>query len=335
VGPLEPGTTYYWRVDEGTDAGVVTGDVWSFVTRPEAMYEWRFVAGDLTAAVGDGVLEYANAATANLTRFGVADGTEVPPMNGQPAAYLHAPGFTAQANGYLVSFNQTGPNGGGVYLNEFTLIWDLLIPAPLGWTPLFNTNPENANDADWYIDATGRIGTGAIGHSPAGVVQADRWHRLAFVAELGVGSVRYHVDGQLVFSGNAARDGRHSLYSNVDPGPDLLLFNEGDTSGVYTHEVYVGSFFCVDRALSVEELESLGGPKAEGVAVGLRPIRLEAERGAEGLLLQWRGGGGYYQLQRRLSGSMQTWEDVGSPGPMTSAVVELNEDAAFYRVVAR
>jgi endonuclease/exonuclease/phosphatase family metal-dependent hydrolase len=335
VGPLERGTTYYWRVDERTDTGVVTGDVWSFVTRPESIYEWRFVAGDLSATVGEGVLEYANAATASLTIFGVADGTAVPLMNGQTAAYLHAPGFTSQGNGYLASFGQTGPNGGGIYVNEFTLIWDLLIPIQLGWTPLFNTNPENANDADWYVDASGRLGIGAIGHSPAGVVEADQWQRIAFVADLGAGRVRYHVDGELVYSGNADRDGRHSLYSNVDPGPDLLLFNEGDNSGVYTHEVYLGSFFCVDRALSIEELQSLGGPIAEGVAVGLRPIRLEADRGAEGLMLKWNGGGGYYQLQRRLNGAMQAWEDVGLPGPVTSAVVELNDDAAFYRVVAR
>jgi endonuclease/exonuclease/phosphatase family metal-dependent hydrolase len=335
VGPLDPGTTHYWRIDERTDTGVVTGDVWSFATRPAQYYEWRFVEGDLASTVGQGILAHADAATANLTTFGVADGLIVPLMNGQPARYLHAPGFTATGSGYLASFTQTGPNGGGVYLNEFTLIWDLLVPAPLGWVPLFNTNPENANDADLYLDASGRVGIGAIGHSPVETIQPNRWHRVAFVADLAAGSVRYHVDGQMVFAGSAALDGRHSLYSNVDPGPDLLLFNEGDTSGVYTHEVYLGSFFCVDRALSVEELQSLGGPIAEGVAVGLQPIRLEAERGGTGLVLRWTGGGGYYQLQRRLNGVMNSWEEIGARGVATSAVIEVHDDAAFYRVVAR
>ena len=32
-----------------------------------------------------------------------------------------------------------------------------------------------------------------------------------------------------------------------DPGADLLLFNEGDLSGVYTHEVYVA----ISQSLSV------------------------------------------------------------------------------------
>jgi parallel beta-helix repeat protein len=31
-GPLEYGVTYYWQVDENTDAGTITGDVWSFRT---------------------------------------------------------------------------------------------------------------------------------------------------------------------------------------------------------------------------------------------------------------------------------------------------------------
>jgi Concanavalin A-like lectin/glucanases superfamily len=34
-GPLEPGTTYYWRVDEFDGATVQTGDIWSFTTLPE------------------------------------------------------------------------------------------------------------------------------------------------------------------------------------------------------------------------------------------------------------------------------------------------------------
>ena len=34
-GPLEPDTTYYWRVDEFDGAGVHKGDVWTFTTLPE------------------------------------------------------------------------------------------------------------------------------------------------------------------------------------------------------------------------------------------------------------------------------------------------------------
>lgn len=334
-GPLAPGSTYYWRVDERTASEVIPGNVWSFVTRPVQEYEWRFVRGDLSPSVGQGLLAYADAATAGLTTFDVTDGQTVPLMNGRLAHYLRAPGFAATGNGYLASFTRTGPNGGGVYLNQFTLIWDLLIPAPLGWTPLFNTNPQNGNDADLYLDPTGRVGIGAIGHSPANVIRPDTWHRVAFVADLTSRTVRYHVDGQLVFTGSAALDGRHSLYSNVDPGPDLLLFNEGDTAGVYTHEVCLSSFFCVDRPLSVEELQILGGPMPEGVTIGLRPIQLAVQREGAELRLIWTGGGGYYQVQRSPQGPLWTWDDLGPPTTAMSATLEVNENAWFYRIAAR
>ena len=63
-GTLEPGATYSWRIDEHTASGIVTGDVWSFTTQPIHYYEWRFIDGNLAPSVGQGVLAYADAATA-------------------------------------------------------------------------------------------------------------------------------------------------------------------------------------------------------------------------------------------------------------------------------
>jgi hypothetical protein len=154
-------------------------------------------------------------------------------------------------------------------------------------------------------------------------------------ADLAAGTVRYHVDGQLVFTGNAARDGRHSLYSNVDPGPDLLLLNEGDTSAVRTHELCLSSFFCVDRPLTVQELQSLAGPIAEGISVGLRPIQLSIAREAQEVPLTWTGGGGYFQLQQSATEPPWDWTDVDLPTTSTSALLEASRTASFYRILAR
>ena len=65
----------------------------------------------------------------------------------------------------------TAPNSGGDYLNEYTMIWDVLVPDTTGWTPLFNSDPENSNDADFYITDTGALGIGALGYSPAGTIE--------------------------------------------------------------------------------------------------------------------------------------------------------------------
>ena len=57
-GPLEPDTTYYWRVDEFDGATVQTGDIWSFTTLPEIPVTdpslvgwWKFDEGNGHIAV--------------------------------------------------------------------------------------------------------------------------------------------------------------------------------------------------------------------------------------------------------------------------------------------
>lgn len=258
---------------------------------PAAEYGWNFTFGNLNAAVGNGILSYADAATPGLTTFGVTDGTLVPHIGGLPAAFMHVPAFTDKPNGYLLELVDTGPNGGGAYVNQFTIIFDVLSPGAANWTPFFNTEPGNGNDADWYATPGGALGIGALGYSANGVFQQDTWHRIAFAADLGAGNVSFYVDGVSVRdrAGASLLDGRFSLYSNADAGADLLLFNEGDTSGVYTHELYVASLAFVDRQLSAAELGALGGPKAEGILV--------PEPAAGGLLAL--GGALVFGLRRR------------------------------------
>src|SRR4029079_16412760 len=153
--------------------------------------------------------------------------------------------------------------------------------------------------ADFFVEANGRIGTTGIGSSPAGVVASNTWHRIAFVANLAASTVAYYVDGNSVFSGVAALDGRYSLYSSIDAGPDLLLFNEGDTSGTYTHIAYLSSFAFTDRTMSAAEIQALGGPKDLGIFVQNLSLISMTRTGGQ-LQFAWRGGSGV-RLQKSLS----------------------------------
>jgi len=323
-------TAYYWRVDESTTAGTIAGDVWTFTTRSTntATYEWTFGKGDLSPALGSGVLSYSDATTAGLTIFGTSDGIAVPHMGGQPSTYLRAPGFTAPSNGYHVTFTETGPNGGGIYINQFTMIFDVLIPAPLNWCALFNTNPGNANDADFYVSPTGQVGIGAIGYSAGGVVTAGQWYRIAFVADLAAASARYYVNGVSVFSGSAGTslDGRHSLYSNEDAGPDILLFNEGEGAAIYTHEILLGSFAFTGRALSSEEMQALGGPRAEGIFVR----HLSIQRSGTTVVLQWTGAPNV-RLQKTTSLNSGAWQDVSGTLGASQFTESVAAASVFYR----
>jgi endonuclease/exonuclease/phosphatase family metal-dependent hydrolase len=330
-GPLAMNTTYYWRVDEVKSNGVVTGDLWSFTTRSGNLYEWNFSNGDLTPALGNGVLSYTDGAvTSNLTSFGISDGATVPHISGHPTRYMRVPAFTSSANGYHVTLNGSGPNGGGAYINQFTLIFDLLIPPPLGWTPLFNTNPQNANDADLYVDTGGRVGIGDIGYSPIRTIASNTWYRIAVAADLAAGTVTYYVDGRPVFSGAAQLDGRHSVFSGDDPGPDLLLFNEGNTSGVFTHALYLSSFAFTDRTMTAAEIQTLRGPNDLGIFTQTLPA-LSITRNGNELELMWPGGSGI-RLQKSLSLAPSAWQDV----PGTTGASSFNEPFAgssgFYRL---
>ena len=334
---LTGSTTYHWRVDEFTPAGTVTGDVWSFTTRSTnaAVYEWDFANGDLSPTQGDGVMAYADGATtSNLTVFGATDGATVPDIAGKSAKYLRAPAFTGTGNGYTVTFTDSVPNGGGAYINQYTMIYDVLLPAPINWFPFFNTNPGNANDADFYVSPDGSLGIAAVGYSTAGTIAANTWYRIAFAADLVADKVTYYVNGTPVYTGGADIDGRYSLYSNFDPGPDLLLFNEGDTSGVYTHEAYLSSFFFTDRTMSDAEILALGGPKARGIMASAQPIELSISLLGTNLLLNWVGGEGPFQLQRTDS-LTNTWQDVGSLTNSTSAVIPVDASEGFFRIMGQ
>jgi hypothetical protein len=233
-----------------------------------ADYQWDF-GGDLSATIGTGSLTYADGTTGGLTAFGITNGTTVPHINGQPAAFMHFPAFPLLAQGYNATFAATGPNGGGAYVNKYTMIFDVLSPGPLNWTSFFNTDPANSsgNDGDFYLAYDGSLGIDALGYSGVNVVVPDTWYRIAFAADLGAGTVTYYVNGVQVKqrTGSSLLEGRFALYSNADAGHDLRLFNEGDTSGVYTHELYLNSFFFTDRTLSASEISALGGPNANGI----------------------------------------------------------------------
>lgn len=331
-------TTYYWRVNEATPTGAVIGDVWSFttITTNPIVYEWNFANGNLSPALGNGVLAYADGATtSNLTSFGTTDGTTVPHVGGKAAKYLHAPAFTGTGNGYQVTFTDSSPNGGGSYINQFTMIFDVLLPGTINWLPFFNTNPGNANDADFYVSSSGALGIAAIGYSASGIMAANTWYRVAFAADLAAGTVTFYRNGNPVFTGNASLDGRHALYSSFDSGPDLLLFNEGDTSAVYTHEVYLSSFFFAARTMSAAEILALGGPKANGILAPAIPIKASIGLQTTNVTLSWSGGEGPYQLQAAGSLTNLLWQNIGPPTNGTNALIPRTNDEGFFRVVGQ
>ncbi len=335
-GMLAPGSTYFWRIDTTTTSGVITGQTWSFTTvvPVSQTYEWTFALSNLSAALGKGLLSYADVTTSNLTSFGTTDGATVPHIDGQAAKYMRVPQMPGLQNGYRVTFTDSGPNGGGVYINQYTVIQDLLIPSPLGWAALFNTNTENGNDADAYIADDGSAGIAALGYSSAGVIAANTWYRLAISADLGAGTVVYYVNGMPVHTrtGPSLLDGRFALYSNLDAGADLLLFNEGDNSGNYTHQIVLSAWAFVDRTLTAAEILALGEPKASGIFSG-PSLKASVTRTGEDLVVSWYGGKGPFQVQRTTSLVASGWDDASLPSYDRIFREPMSTGTRFFRVM--
>lgn len=237
-----------------------------------ANYEWTFNNGNLNDAFAQGSMQAVGATIPNIID---TNGTTIPHIGGVPAKVLSVPGFTSPLDGFNLSFDASGPNGlNGAYINQYTFVFDIYSPGVPGWQALFQTNPDNPtappnpNDADWYIAPDGRLGIFDLGYSTPGSIEQEKWYRIAFAADLSLGRVTYYIDGLLVHqSGSGTLDGRFALYSNLDAGADVRLFNEGDTSDIYTHEMYINSVLFVDREMTEAELGDLGAAKAGGILI--------------------------------------------------------------------
>jgi hypothetical protein len=240
-----------------------------------AEFEWRFDNGLAPAVESGGTasLSAFNQATADNASFGVTGGAVPSPADG-PTGYVYFPGQDAiegGLGGYALDHTGVMANGGGLYVNDYTMIWDVYIPT-INWTALVNTNPEHGNDSDLYIAPDGTLGIAGLGYTGGAVVSPGAWHRIAFVHDRTNDAAAYYVDGSPVFTTAASPlDGRWSLYASDNPGADLVLLGEGDGSGNYANNLYLSAFYFADRALDASSIAALGGVNAAGISVVPEP----------------------------------------------------------------
>jgi len=238
-----------------------------------ASYEWGFTSGNLNADLGGGSLVHAGL-TGNITTFGTTNGTTVPHIGGTPASYMSVPQMPSNTYGYDLTLTNSGPNGGGSYINQYTFAFDMLVPAlpGTGYLALLNTNASNANDADFYIVASaGAANVGVTGnpYSAGAPFALNAWNRLVITADLAVGSIKMFINGTRVVNATGYTvDGTWALFSNANAGSDVRLFNENYAdANNYTQAFYLSAASFVDRTYSESEVAALGGAKAAGILV--------------------------------------------------------------------
>ncbi len=158
-------------------------------------------------------------------------------------------------------------NGGGSYVNQYSLIMDVMFPntATSGWAGLYQTNPANTNDGDWFIRYSDH-GIGISGNY-GGYVADNVWHRLTLVVNLVAGTFTGYVDGQQVQQNTGLDfDGRFALETQV-----LFFADENNENSLG----YVNSIQLRGYAMTGTEIAQLGGPAPAGIPLPAMPGNLQ------------------------------------------------------------
>ena len=227
--------------------------------------ETQFDFADLSATLGPGTLAYAND-TASAVAFGTASSFGLPALPGGDSAVMRFAAFAAETQGLLFDTGCAG-NGGGGGVNQYTMIWDLLVPSvkASSYMSFYNTSPDNSDDGEFFIKASVR-GIGISGNYQ-GTILDGTWYRVALVVDAGGASGNTHykyINGGLVgqqIADGAGVDGRFALYP-TGMAERTWLF--GDEDGE-TNAGYISSYYFVDRMLTANEIGVLGGADANGV----------------------------------------------------------------------
>lgn len=150
---------------------------------------------------------------------------------------------------YYAMNHNIAPNGGGSFVNEYTLQVDFKVESINEWHCFFQTNPANTNDGDCFINPSGKIGVAATGYA-ATSIQPDTWYRLVISVDNG-SFYNYYIDGYNLFTGYIqSLDDRFSL-NDV-----LLMFadEDGEDNNIIVSEIAIW-----DHALTALEVHSVGG----------------------------------------------------------------------------
>ncbi|WP_439595146.1 LamG-like jellyroll fold domain-containing protein [Falsiroseomonas sp.] len=194
----------------------------------------------------------------DFVQFGTASGLGLPLLAGGDSGVLTFSAFTLDQA--LLLLPNTGDADGT--LTEWTLALDIFVAAPTsGFMALLQTDTSNASDGEFFIRADSAESGGlGISGSYQGSFSYGEWHRVVVTAEAtpdGIVLDKY-IDGVSV--GSQTLSG--TRWNISDAGGTLLLADEdGETNAGALSSVMVA-----ERALTAEEVASLGGADADGIA---------------------------------------------------------------------
>ncbi|WP_010232435.1 glycerophosphodiester phosphodiesterase [Gillisia marina] len=224
---------------------------------------WNFEKGNLfSTGVGSQFrpLNYNKEYSHQSLEFGTTSSFNIKPINGNEAPVAKIPAFDSN-NGLFIFTNFTSGIEANLHYN-YSLFMDIYIPKESinKFISLYQTNPDNENDAELFID-TGGIGISNEYHNP---LKSETWYRLGIVVTEN--AIKKYINGKYIGK-NEISGGRWSVYNVFAGGQDqgFLLFSDNDNE---TSEFYVNAIQLRNYAMDAKEVAVLGKPKATGIPIG-------------------------------------------------------------------
>ena len=325
-------------------AGQLFTNEWSFKNAlgekpPKVTGQWDF-SGGLDATFGAD-LQYAdgpNGTTAGGTEFGTTTDFGIPDIDGSPAEVISVPDDAGNDVGYLMDHG-IAPNGGGSFVNRYTLLMDVIKVGGGGASAIIQMSPnKNPSDATYFWQRS-NMGQGGGGYVGDGSFTSDEWHRIGFAVDLTGDDplITKWVDGILQDEWTVGMSLDHKRRAME---PEVILFADGDERSPW----YVNSVQILDGKLSDEEMEALGGPTAEGfegpTGTGFQISELEIAENGD-VTISWESRPGRSYTIEASDDLQKIWLELtdGHPsqGDSTSFTEESGDfgDAAarYYRVI--
>lgn len=317
--------------DAGTYTVVIANSAGSVTSAPVALTvlaappveitgQWDFNNGDLRATIGSALTNF-DETVASDTQFGDTASFGIAGIGGSPAKVLFFSPSVAPWGGYIMPHG-AAPNGGGIYVNRYTVIWDLYYPESSNgkWRSLFQTAINNNNDGDFFINTGNGIGISA---SYQGIVPAEAWTRIVAVFDLPYRTLKKYINGVLVNTQTLGEgtDGRWSL------DPTALLFGDEDGDA---NPGYANSIQFRNGLMSDAEVLALGGVTTDGIP-GMPPRISSIVREGNSLRINWNGAPGL-RLQQSPNLGAGPWTDVAGSAGASTITVPVTGSAGFFRL---
>jgi len=195
--------------------------------------------------------------------FGTTQTFKLNPIENSSVSIARIPAFDSEHA--LRFFSNIAPEGipGGLDCdNTYSMIFDILKPSGENqYTAILQTSNNNSDDADFFLSGENN-GFGILEQYNGGFADST-WVRLALVFDLYKEKMDEYQDGKYVGTIvlDDSKNGRFCLNNNWGvQSSNLFSDNDGETNPVFVSSIQIRNY-----AMSPDEIEWLGKPKANKI----------------------------------------------------------------------